>query len=315
MHINEIYQFAGGTYSVKLLEKTEILICETLEWNLRSVTPIQFLELFFMRGVVFSKDRSALHVIDDDRFLRKIRKYAEFFADLALQEYAFNRYDPHLIACACIVASRKVLAVVPIWNRHLSEITATTWPVIEDCFVELMQVYENIFLEPAVEVSENKYNPTRDSSNSMNDMVVQDMLRIEKGGLLFSKNQQMFLEEGEMAAREDPCLLYDIPSNFPDSVSVTQGDCTLTNSSRQEMSLDWSGQDMNLNNIIEASLQKQIVARNSLGQDQSCNSNELCRYNQLLSSTKMHIEEKPVDSLSKGRFQYSLPNFLRNSLF
>ena len=46
-----------------------------------------------------------------DKVPRYVQKYAEFFADLCLQDYAFQRYEPSLLAAAIITASRKALHI------------------------------------------------------------------------------------------------------------------------------------------------------------------------------------------------------------
>lgn len=42
---------------------------------------------------------------------RYMRKYTDFFADLALQEYSFAQYAPSLLAAAVVLAARKSLVI------------------------------------------------------------------------------------------------------------------------------------------------------------------------------------------------------------
>lgn len=53
----------------------------------------------------------------DEKSLKSVKKHAEFFVDLAMQEYSFNtNFRPSVIAIACILCARKVSKIVPEWN-------------------------------------------------------------------------------------------------------------------------------------------------------------------------------------------------------
>ena len=53
-----------------------------------------------------------------------MRKYSEFFVDLAAQMHEMRRFPPSVVALACILCARKVNNVSPVWSSCLQELTS-----------------------------------------------------------------------------------------------------------------------------------------------------------------------------------------------
>ena len=51
-----------------------------------------------------------------------VRGYAEFFVDLCLQEYEFQKFDSHTLACAVVLASRRVIHMKKTWNPEFNNL-------------------------------------------------------------------------------------------------------------------------------------------------------------------------------------------------
>lgn len=131
--LKEVHEFCRGTYPFDLIKKSEVLILELLEWNLKTVSPYQFVQYYLSKGCAYSTDNTFVREIDF-KTLRYLRKYAEFFVDLSLQSYEFNEYQAHVLACASIAGARKAVGIWPLWNEELEELTLTKWDQIEVCF-------------------------------------------------------------------------------------------------------------------------------------------------------------------------------------
>ena len=107
-------------------------------------TPIDFLNVYLAMGIMFSNDRvpvpgnSQEMDIPGQKTLEYLWKYCEFFIDLCLQEYDFQRYESQTIAVAVIMCAWKGIRVVPLWNPELAHMTGLT----ED---EIMPCYEKIY--------------------------------------------------------------------------------------------------------------------------------------------------------------------------
>lgn len=129
----DFVEFCKGVYPVELFKKTETLILETLDWNIKTVTPFQFIQFYLSKGCVFSTDRSMIRNIDS-KLLRYLRKYSEFFNDISLRNYDFNAYNSNLIACSAICGARKAVGLHPIWSPEMQELTDVSWRDIESCY-------------------------------------------------------------------------------------------------------------------------------------------------------------------------------------
>lgn len=118
---------------------------------------------------MFSSDKlvskSGSHTEIDERALKSVKKHAEFFIDLAIQEYDFNvNFRPSVIAIAAILCARRVCRITPEWNAQgFEELTDYMYEgEIKHCADRLYKVYEKQFKVP----SPRKESPPNKSNNS-----------------------------------------------------------------------------------------------------------------------------------------------------
>jgi len=57
--------------------------------------------------------------IPNSKTVEFINKYLDFFVDLVLQEYEFQKYPAKDLAIAIIIAAWKGSKIYPIWNPEL----------------------------------------------------------------------------------------------------------------------------------------------------------------------------------------------------
>lgn len=213
LRMKDIYDFTKGVYPLELLEKTELLVLELLQWNIRTVTPPQFLELFLERGIAFSTDNSAKINIGES-LLRYMRKAAKFIINATLSIYSFNRFDSHIVACAGIAVVRKFAGLTQVWNEQLTELTTATWEQIEVCFKELMQVCQTSCPQIARKffqsVSSCKIQPGASNCFKMEDMLIEEE-RIQR----FNSQKMLIEEESEVIDKSAENLQFQL--NFYDN--------------------------------------------------------------------------------------------------
>lgn len=79
----------------------------------------------------------------EEKTLKQVKKYAEFFADLAIQEYDLMRsFKPSVIGIAAIMCSRRVSKIVPEWNPCLEELTDYHYVgEVKECTDKLFKTY------------------------------------------------------------------------------------------------------------------------------------------------------------------------------
>ena len=158
-------------YTAEEVKQMEMKILYRLEWFLSSFTPLHFLGYYRSKGVLFKNDTMSgkplgmflkkpwityltpklrviyfsIFLITVEKLPRYVRKYCDFFADLSLQEYSFQKYRPSLLAAAIIVGSRQALHVKPIWRPELSLLTGVTQEEVMPIYDHLWKHYEITF--------------------------------------------------------------------------------------------------------------------------------------------------------------------------
>jgi len=115
----------------------EVEVLECLNWKIRAIPPIHVVGYFLSRGVIFETDtwkgRTLIKTIPD-----YIKKYAEFFCNLTMQEHAFQQYRPSHLAAAILLASRIALQIEPKWRPELVRLAG-----FEE--FELFRVYRHVW--------------------------------------------------------------------------------------------------------------------------------------------------------------------------
>ena len=80
----------------------------------------------------------------DDRTLKSAKKHAEFFADLAINEYDLQIcFKPSIIAVSCLICARKASKIIPEWNtKGFEQLTDYTYDGdILVCTEKLLMIY------------------------------------------------------------------------------------------------------------------------------------------------------------------------------
>mmetsp|Transcript_1661 Transcript_1661/g.3465 ORF Transcript_1661/g.3465 Transcript_1661/m.3465 type:complete len:327 (-) Transcript_1661:370-1350(-) len=115
-----------------------------LNWQLRAIPPIHIVGYFLSKGVTFCDDtwqgRSLIEKIP-----KYVKKYADFFCNLTLQEYSFHQYLPSLMGAAVVLASRVALNIEPRWRPELVKLTGYNEVEITDAFHHVWSYYEEQF--------------------------------------------------------------------------------------------------------------------------------------------------------------------------
>ncbi|XP_051055657.1 cyclin-J isoform X4 [Phodopus roborovskii] len=70
-------------------------------------------------------------------------KYADYFLEVSLQDYAFLNYAPSLVAAACVASSRIILRLSPTWPTRLHRLTAYSWDFLVQCIERLLVAHDN----------------------------------------------------------------------------------------------------------------------------------------------------------------------------
>ena len=122
----------------------ELEVLEHLHWTLRAICPLHIIGYYLSKGVTFEADRWQNRALIE-KIPRYVKKYAEFFCNLTLQDYRFQQYTPSHLAAAITMASRVALQLEPKWRPELTELTGYTEADIIDTFHHVWSYYEEQF--------------------------------------------------------------------------------------------------------------------------------------------------------------------------
>ncbi|GMI14895.1 hypothetical protein TrLO_g7345 [Triparma laevis f. longispina] len=141
LEVTKLYQSGQTPLSFRDGE-SEVL--DYLHWTLRAVCPLHVVGYYLSKGVTFEEDRWQGRKLIE-KIPKYVKKYAEFFCNLTLQEYTFQKYEPSHLASAIIMASRVALNLEPKWRPDLASLTGYEEADIEPCFEHVFSYYEEQF--------------------------------------------------------------------------------------------------------------------------------------------------------------------------
>lgn len=122
----------------------ELEVLRYLGWRLRATPPIHAVNYFLQKGATFVddtwQDRALIEKIP-----KYVKKYADFFCNLTLQEYSFQQYLPTRLGAAILYASRVALQLEPRWRPELTRLTGYEESELKECFQHVWSYYEEQF--------------------------------------------------------------------------------------------------------------------------------------------------------------------------
>jgi hypothetical protein len=122
----------------------ELEVLRYLGWKLRAVPAIHVVGYFLSKGICYEDDLWQGRALIE-KIPRYLKKYADFFCNLCLQENSFNRYLPSVLASAILKAARVSLNVAPAWRPELTKLTGYEESEINECFHHVWSYYEEQF--------------------------------------------------------------------------------------------------------------------------------------------------------------------------
>jgi len=143
--IVEIVQELGNQFSAKHVCEMEILVLNRLKWDLSEYTALHFLAHFFHNGVLYEDDmihQTQTSAVSLKKITRYLQRYAEFFAEMTLQEYGFQKYSSSIVAASIVVASRKAINIMPYWRPEMEPLLRCKWDDIRECLEDVLNLYD-----------------------------------------------------------------------------------------------------------------------------------------------------------------------------
>ncbi|KAF7462672.1 cyclin-J-like protein isoform X2 [Marmota monax] len=136
----------------KELLSTELLLLEAFSWNLCLPTPAHFLDYYLLASVSQKDHHCHTWPTTCPRKTKEcLKEYAHYFLEVTLQDHIFYKFQPSVVAAACVGASRICLQLSPYWTRDLQRISNYSLEHLSTCIEILLVAYDNV-LKDAVTV-------------------------------------------------------------------------------------------------------------------------------------------------------------------
>uniref|UniRef100_A0A8C8RHC0 Cyclin-J-like protein n=1 Tax=Pelusios castaneus TaxID=367368 RepID=A0A8C8RHC0_9SAUR len=127
----------------KDLLKMELLLLESFNWNLCLPTPAHYIDYYLFASVGENDLHNGWPITSLTKVKAFMEKYAYYFLDFSVQDYAFLSFRPSLIAAACVCASRICMQISPSWTTQLQLLTCYSWEHLAQCIEMMLIYYEN----------------------------------------------------------------------------------------------------------------------------------------------------------------------------
>ena len=138
--LSDMNRHAQWAFSADAIQHMEFEVLRKLNWCLGTFTPLHFASYYMSKGVLFEEDTMQGRPLAQ-KVPKYMKRYIEFFADLCLQDYAFQRFAPSMMAASIVMASRKALGIRPLWRDELSTNTQYIRNDINPCFKAVWSCY------------------------------------------------------------------------------------------------------------------------------------------------------------------------------
>ena len=129
---SELLRASGCSFSYQELISFEREWLKILNWNLKCVTLINWIDIIKHQGFIFSNDTREGGIsieVDKEQTLTKARILILYFADLITKDMEFLKFKPSVQAASCVLATRMCINLDKPWSSVLAE--ALWWDNIE----------------------------------------------------------------------------------------------------------------------------------------------------------------------------------------
>ncbi|XP_072046631.1 cyclin-J-like [Amphiura filiformis] len=107
----------------------ELLLLDFFSWKISVPTAAYFMD-FYLTEAISCNDQYAGRPLSTEYAINArtyLRKYANYFLDVSLQDHVFSSCKPSLVGAVCIASARVCLQLTPTWTSHLNKLTKYSW--------------------------------------------------------------------------------------------------------------------------------------------------------------------------------------------
>jgi hypothetical protein len=129
----------------------ELVILRVLDWRLKCLTYLHFLDFQKSQNIVNANDRvDGLTVTDKVR--SKLIKYVDFYADMLLLDPDFHVFPLQLASASMVAAARITMRLSPVWPESLEADTGFSAHMLAPCVNQIITIFCRDWSESAPHV-------------------------------------------------------------------------------------------------------------------------------------------------------------------
>ena len=125
-------------FNSSMIIDCENVILTKLDWNIMFAIPYYFIELMIEEGIVYLDDQILCKKLSQNE-IDNLVLTVNAVHEMTLYLNEMSKYSSIVIALTCIIISRKICNVRPLWNNKFSELTGLKYEDISSCHKELIE--------------------------------------------------------------------------------------------------------------------------------------------------------------------------------
>ncbi|XP_077992616.1 cyclin-J-like isoform X2 [Glandiceps talaboti] len=137
--ISKLNAYVDNSYTWQDFLQMELLLLDFFSWNVCIPTSAHFLEYYIQESIGEHDLHGGQPLVQPLKANLYMRKYANYFLEISLQDHIFAFFRPSLIAAACIASARVCLQLSPTWTKNLTKFTKYSWEQISTCIEAMLQ--------------------------------------------------------------------------------------------------------------------------------------------------------------------------------
>ena len=111
----DFLKMSGLMCTIDALNKCEKELLSKLEWKLKVITPLHFIDLIINSGYAFQSDLVKQgNIVSED--LYKVKNKIQLLSDLIIEYTEFLKFSPSIVGMSCIIAGRKLGKIINYWT-------------------------------------------------------------------------------------------------------------------------------------------------------------------------------------------------------
>ena len=151
-----LFQWKNPYLSYENIKKLEILCLEKTNYDLNIITPVDFIEYFECKGIIFIDDinENNKHYINQRLVHSKMNEYLAKI----MSKVSYLNIDPLEIACVCICLARESFSIKEKWHKFMSDCYNINFYDFENTYLKVKEIISDNYKRVELKIMNNNNN-------------------------------------------------------------------------------------------------------------------------------------------------------------